>query len=99
MAYIKLRHRTYWAYHDIPADVRHAIGRGLKAENRKAALEVQWRREIERACMESPDAIEADAQFWPYVTSTLQTPIGGKGRLTTPRPRDSSALRLAKWSD
>lgn len=87
MAYIKLRHQTYWAYHDIPADVRDTIGRGVRfaeslktgdkrtAENRKATLEVAWRREIERARRDSPDAVEADAQFWNRALKRAKTDV------------------------
>ena len=69
---IELRHRTYFAYLDVPIDVRKRMGRRVfrqtlqtdsrsVAKRRAAPLVVQWKAEIERA-REEPN--HNDARFW-----------------------------------
>ncbi len=69
---IELRHRTYFAYLDVPIDVRKRMGRRVfrqtlqtdsrsVAERRAAPLIAQWKAEIERA-REEPN--HNDARFW-----------------------------------
>lgn len=78
--YLELRHKTYFAFHDIPADVQKAIGKkrfsaSLKTGNkeraqlRARALEAQWRAEIARARKANPkgaakDPLEGYIAFW-----------------------------------
>lgn len=74
--YIEKRGRRYYAIHTIPEVVRAAFeGRvrftaRLDTDSEKVAttrarlLEVKWRRLIEQARGQSPDAIEHDAEFW-----------------------------------
>ena len=69
---IELRHRTYFAYLDVPKDVRKGIGRRIfrqtlqtdsrsVAERRAAPLIAQWKAEISRA-REEPN--HNDARYW-----------------------------------
>lgn len=74
--YLKLRHRQWWACHDIPKDVRGVLGYGARfavplktedkaiAKRRAAILEARWRSEIERARKGTRDHIERDAAYW-----------------------------------
>lgn len=74
--YLKLRHRQWWACHDIPKDVRGLLGHGARfavplktedkevAKRRAAILEVRWRSEIEQARKGTRDHIERDAAYW-----------------------------------
>ena len=74
--YIERRRRKYFAFHTIPADVRHAFGGKVRltakldtsddkvARTRARLLEVKWRRLIEQARSQSTDAVERDAAFW-----------------------------------
>ena len=69
---IELRHRTFFAYLDVPKDVRKVIGRRVfrqtlqtdsrsVAERRAAPLISKWKAEIERRRQE-PN--HNDAKFW-----------------------------------
>ena len=69
---IELRHRTYFAYLDVPKDVRKHIGRRVfrqtlktdsksVAERRAAPLIAQWKSQIAQA-REEPD--HNDARYW-----------------------------------
>ena len=69
---IELRHRTYFAYLDVPKDVREIMKRRILrqtlqtdsrsiAERRAAPLIAQWKAEIARA-REEPN--HNDAKFW-----------------------------------
>ena len=73
--YLKRRHRRWYAYHEIPADVQPALGKvrfakSLETEDRNearrraAVLEVRWRSEIQQARTGSKDHIERDALYW-----------------------------------
>ena len=79
---IELRHRTYFAYLDVPKDVRDAIGRRVfrqtlqtdsrsVAERRAAPLIGQWKAEIARA-REEPN--HNDAKFWRDALRRAKTP-------------------------
>ncbi len=69
---IELRHRTFFAYLDVPKDVREVIGRRVfrqtlrtdsrsVAERRAAPLIAQWKAEIARR-REEPN--HNDARYW-----------------------------------
>ncbi len=79
---IELRHRTYFAYLDVPKDVRKGIGRRVfrqtlqtdsrsVAERRAAPLIAQWKAEIARA-REEPN--HNDARFWRNALRRAKTP-------------------------
>ena len=79
---IELRHRTYFAYLDVPIDVRKRMGRRVfrqtlqtdsrsVAKRRAASLVVQWKAEIERA-REEPN--HNDARFWRDALRRAKTP-------------------------
>lgn len=79
---IEKRHRTYFAYLDIPKDVRKAIGRRVYrqtlktdsrsvAERRAAPIVAQWKAEIARA-REEPN--HNDARFWRDALRRAETP-------------------------
>ena len=76
--YLQLRRRLWYALHEIPADVRPALGkprfcRSMETENRKTAerraaiLEQRWKREIEQARGKAIDPLEEDAKYWQRV--------------------------------
>ena len=69
---IELRHRTYFAYLDVPKDVRKKLRRRIYrktlqtdsrtvADRRAAPMIAQWKAEIARA-REEPN--HNDAKFW-----------------------------------
>lgn len=74
--YLEKRRRRWYAIHEIPEDVREALGQGKQffkgletedrrtAERRAALLEARWRAEIEAARKGTTDHIEKDAMFW-----------------------------------
>ena len=79
---IELRHLTYFAYLDVPIDVRKRMGRRVfrqtlqtdsrsVAERRAAPLIAQWKAEIERA-REEPN--HNDARFWRDALRRAKTP-------------------------
>lgn len=79
---IEQRHRTYFAYLDVPKDVRHTIGRRVYrqtlktdsrsvAERRAAPIIAQWKGEIARA-REEPN--HNDAKFWRDALRRVETP-------------------------
>ena len=83
--YLHRRRRIWYALHDIPADVRQALGRARfvksletedkgTAQRRAAVLEVRWRSEIKRARSESPGHIERDAHYWRSVLQEAPEP-------------------------
>lgn len=75
--YLKLRHRTWWAFHDIPPSLKPTMG-GRKrlskslgtsdkreANKRAQALwALDWSKRIDEARRGSPDHIERDASFY-----------------------------------
>lgn len=79
---IELRHRTYFAYLDVPKDVRKGLRRRVfrqtlktdsrsVAERRAAPLIAQWKAEIARR-REEPN--HNDAKFWRDALSRANTP-------------------------
>ena len=79
---VELRNRTYFAYLDVPKDVRKGIGRRVfrqtlqtdsksVAERRAAPLIAQWKAEIARA-REEPN--HNDARFWRDALRRAKTP-------------------------
>lgn len=82
--YLQRRRRVWYAFHDIPADLREALGgaarftQTLQTEDRKAAerraapLKAKWLAVIEEARKGGRDHIEQDAEFWRR--TLLETP-------------------------
>ena len=79
---IELRYRTYFAYLDVPKDVREVMGRRVfrqtlqtdsrsVAERRAAPMIAQWKAEIARA-REEPN--HNDAKFWRDALRRAKTP-------------------------
>jgi integrase len=79
---IEIRHRTYFAYLDVPKDVRKGLGRRIYrhtlqtdsrsvADRRAALLIAQWKAEIARA-REEPN--HNDAKFWRDALRRSKTP-------------------------
>ena len=79
---IELRHRTYFAYLDVPKDVRRILGRRIYrqtlqtdsrtvAERRMAPLIAQWKTDIAKA-REEPN--HNDAKFWRDALQRAKTP-------------------------
>lgn len=74
--YLEKRRKRWYAIHEIPEDVREALGRGKQffkslevedktlAKRRAALLEVRWLSEIEAARKGTLDHIEKDAIYW-----------------------------------
>ncbi|EPY01624.1 tyrosine-type recombinase/integrase [Magnetospirillum fulvum] len=74
--YLEKRRRRWYAIHEIPEDVREAIGRGKQffkgletedkfiAKRRAALLEVEWLSLIEQARRGTRDHVERDAAYW-----------------------------------
>jgi len=74
--YLQRRRRVWYALHDIPADLREAMGGNARftqtlqtedrktAERRAAVLEIRWRSEIEQARRGTRDHVERDAAYW-----------------------------------
>lgn len=74
--YLQQRRRVWYAFHDIPEDVREAFDgkarftQTLQTEDKKTAvrravpLKVHWLSEIEQARKGSRDHIEQDASYW-----------------------------------
>lgn len=74
--YLEKRRKRWYAIHEIPEDVREALGRGKQffkgletdekptAKRRAALLEVRWLAQIEAARKGSVDHIEKDALYW-----------------------------------
>jgi integrase len=72
--YLKLRHRTWHAFHDFPAALRPVLGKRRfvvslntgdydVARQRAAILEARWLAEIARARSQSVDPVEEQARF------------------------------------
>ena len=81
---IELRHRTYFAYLDVPKDVREVLRRRVfrqtlktdsrsVAERRAAPMIAQWKSEIARV-REEPN--HNDAKFWRDALRRAKTPEG-----------------------
>lgn len=79
---IELRHRRYYAYLDVPVDVRRKLNRRVfrqtlqtdsrsVAQRRSAPLIAQWKSEIARA-REEPD--HNDALYWRNALQNAKTP-------------------------
>ncbi len=74
--YLQQRRRVWYAFHDLPEDVRAAFGGKVRftqtlqtedkktAERRAVPLEIQWLSEIEQARKGTRDHLEQDAAFW-----------------------------------
>ena len=75
--YLKLRHRTWWAFHDIPPSLKPAMGNRKRlskslgtSDKREANKRAQvlwaldWSKRIDEARRGSPDHIERDASFY-----------------------------------
>src|SRR6056297_3267482 len=75
--YLTLRHRTWWAFHDIPPSLREAMGgrkrlsKSLQTPDRREAQRraqslwvLNWSKRIDEARKGSPGYIERDASFY-----------------------------------
>jgi integrase len=74
--YLKQRHNRWWAFHDIPKDLRATIGVGVRfhvnldtndrktAENRAASFEREWRRKIDAARQTARGHSGSEADWW-----------------------------------